>query len=221
MGHPTSPPYTAGRVEVSSLTRGHIDRALTRPPPEIFEWSYWRERITNQGAQTDVAPDHTIWYESGRQAEQGNVIPAQHRDNVRLRITHQWHRVGNSRGFSYEAPGLQMHATISSGVTTWRQLTISTYNRALRWRPDPAAMQRDPTPENIVGRRCYWQSPRQPPEDGWSRSCWTADGYILAYERAGRAGRSGAIAVRLSTTRPSQSLTPPREFFDWMRAIAE
>lgn len=224
VGHPRNPPYTTGRVEVASISRGRIAPNLARPPREIFEWSFWRERAARVAASVsghDTPPDHTIWYESEREAEQGNVIRAQYRDNVRMHLSHQWYRFGATREFAYEAPGLRMNARMRSGLNPGRELSISISSQPLRWRPDPAVTQRDPMPEVILHRRCFWTSLRNPPEDGFSRACWTDDGYVLAQSRAGRGGASGESAVRLNETRPTASLTPPREFFDWMRALAE
>ena len=223
VGHPSRPPYTTGRTEVASITRGRIDPTLARPPREIVEWSYWRDRAVAPAIPSDdVPPDHTIWYESGREAERGDVSRAQYRDNVRTRLTHLWYQHRATRTFSYDAPGLRMDARFMSGENEWRELNINVANaRRMTWRPNPATTQRDPTPQRILGRRCYWISPTNPPHDADSSACWTDDGYVLAEAIFNRGSHRGGPAVRLDTTRPAAPLTPPPELFDWTRAVAD
>ncbi|MEQ1811224.1 MAG: hypothetical protein ABL889_14935 [Terricaulis sp.] len=224
VGHPTIAPYVSRRVEVASLTRSPVDAARSRPPRVIFNWAYWRDRsarIASTLAPGDAPPDHTIWYGRQRNAENGNVVRAQYRDNVRMRLSHQWYEYGSERELRYEAPGVSMFATIRAGTNPVRTITIATQEQALSWRPDPVLMQRDPTPETILGRQCYWQTLRQPPHDAGGRSCWTDDGFILAEDWFGRGPGGGEVAVRLDTTRPAAPLVPPSELFTWIRAIAE
>jgi hypothetical protein len=216
INHPTRPDYVRPRMHVSSLRRGPVDPSLARPHSEWFEWSYWRARaaaIAADTTSTNAPPDHSIWYEEHRTAQRGRVILAQYRNNWRGELSHEWYERGNSHGYSLLAPGLRIDAQVSGGHSIRRSVNISVGPTPIRWRPDPSTVTRGES-QTILGRRCHWLTPRNPPEDAFWRDCWTDDNYVLARTRHGRAGGSGEVAVRLEAA-PRDTPQPPPEIFNW------
>jgi hypothetical protein len=220
-GHPTRPGYTSGRVEVSSLSRRRIAPTLARPPREVFNWAYWRERAASgvQPAPTDTPPDHSVWFEDGREAASGRVIREQYSQNTSFTVRRAWHQQGESYDYAWVAPGLSVHGRMDTDRNARRQLDISLSVPHRGWRPDPATVVREQPPQTILGRQCYWLTPRNPPEDAFGSACWTDDNIVLARMRAGRGGRQGEAAVRLDMGAPRAPLEPPPQVFAWARAV--
>lgn len=220
-GHPTRPDYVRLRWQVSSLRRGHIDPSLARPRPEWFDWSYWRARATALAAISDnTPPDHTIWFEDQVTARRGRVIMEQYRNNWRTSLSHHWYEIGNSHAYTLQGPNLSLVAQSDAGHRVYRSVEIELTSHPLRWRPDPAIVRRDGA-DTIIGRRCHWLRPINPPEDASWSECWTDDNFVLARSRFGRAGGSGEHAVRLDTSSPTGPFAPPRSVLEWARAMAD
>jgi len=149
LGHP---------VTVSSLSRAQVDLDTVKPPPEAFDWSYWRARAADSGvaASGDAPPDHSVWFREIRTPEQGLVIAAHYKSNWRVEHSGRWYKASNSHDYHLQGPGIDLRASADGGGTTRRSVSISAARAVPGWRPDPARVDRDADPRrfsaaNVIG----------------------------------------------------------------------
>src|SRR5262249_51995350 len=134
--------------------------------------------------------------------------------------SHRWYQSNSTHEYELSAAGIKLRVSVENGVRTRRELSIHVVQPEA-WRPDPASVDRDPAPQIVLGRRCYWHRPRNSPADAVERVCWTDDNLTPARQSVTRGGVSTVTAVRLDLTAPAAPIEPPPEIFAWAREVTK